>query len=120
MRALSRHSPCEAVAPVDEDRVPNLLRLTLSIRSTLRLVATSTRAVSSGRRSGHSDELQGIFRVSYDLLADAGKEARWKSYDHAEHGFVYVRRGADGVYAPDPVQVEAVWDSIAFFEQYLK
>jgi dienelactone hydrolase len=67
-----------------------------------------------------SDELQGIFRVSYDLLVEAGKLARWKTYDHAEHGFVYVRRNAAGVYAPDPVQIEAVRDSIAFFDQYLK
>lgn len=65
-----------------------------------------------------SDELQGIFRVSYDLLAEAGKDARWKSYDHPEHGFVYVKRNAAGVYDPDPVQVEAVGDSIAYFDEY--
>lgn len=67
-----------------------------------------------------SDELQGIFRVSYDLLVEAGKEACWKSYDHAEHGFVYVQRDASGRYDPDPVQAEAVADSIAFFDAYLK
>lgn len=67
-----------------------------------------------------TDELQGIFRVSYDLLAEAGKDARWKSYDHGEHGFVYVSRNAAGAYEPDPVQVEAVNDSIAFFDDYLK
>jgi dienelactone hydrolase len=64
------------------------------------------------------DELQGIFRVSYDLLAEAGKDARWKSYDHNVHGFVYVARNADGVYDPDAVQKEAVNDSIAFFQEY--
>jgi len=36
------------------------------------------------------------------------------------HGFVYVRRNANGGYDPDPVQVEAVNDSIAFFDKYLK
>jgi dienelactone hydrolase len=64
------------------------------------------------------DELQGIFRVSYDLLKEAGKEARWKSYDHDVHGFVYVAKNAAGAYAPDPVQEEAVRDSIAFFDAY--
>ncbi len=64
------------------------------------------------------DELQGIFRVSYDLLAEAGKEARWKSYDHDVHGFVYVTRNPAGAYAPDAVQQEAVRDSIAFFDAY--
>lgn len=64
------------------------------------------------------DELQGIFRVSYDLLAEAGKEARWKSYDHEVHGFVYVTRNPQGAYAPDAVQKEAVSDSIGFFDKY--
>jgi dienelactone hydrolase len=67
-----------------------------------------------------SDELQGIFRVTYDLLKEAGKDARWQSYDHPEHGFVYVRRNDAGVYAPDAVQVGAVRDSIRFFDQYLQ
>ena len=66
------------------------------------------------------DELQGIFRVSYDLLAEAGKDARWETYDHDEHGFIYVRRNGRGEYRPDPVQIKAVGDSIAFFDRYLK
>ncbi len=67
-----------------------------------------------------SDELQGIFRVCYDLLVELGKDTKWATYDHAEHGFVYVRRNDRGVYAPDPVQIQAVNDSIAFFDKYLK
>jgi dienelactone hydrolase len=66
------------------------------------------------------DELQGIFRVSYDLLKEAGKDARWETYDHDEHGFIYVRRNEQGEYRPDPVQIKAVGDSIAFFDRYLK
>lgn len=66
------------------------------------------------------DELQGIFRVCYDLLVELGKDARWATYDHALHGFVYVRRNAEGVYAPDAVQRQAVADSIAFFDRHLK
>lgn len=67
-----------------------------------------------------SDELQGIFRVCYDLLAELGKDARWATYEHAEHGFVFPRRNQDGVYAPDAVQRQAIKDSIAFFDKYLK
>jgi dienelactone hydrolase len=67
-----------------------------------------------------SDELQGIFRVCYDLLAELGKDAKWASYEHDEHGFVFVRRNQDGVYAPDAVQTQAIKDSIAFFDKYLK
>jgi len=68
----------------------------------------------------NSDELQGIFRVCYDLLAELGKDAKWATYEHDEHGFVFVRRNQDGVYAPDAVQTQAIRDSIAFFDTYLK
>jgi dienelactone hydrolase len=68
----------------------------------------------------NSDELQGIFRVCYDLLAELGKDAKWASYEHNAHGFVFVRRNEDGAYTPDAVQTQAIKDSIGFFDQYLK
>jgi dienelactone hydrolase len=68
----------------------------------------------------NSDELQGIFRVCYDLLIEAGKDAQWATYEHDVHGFVYVERNPGGRYEPDPVQVAAVSDSIAFFDAHLK
>jgi dienelactone hydrolase len=68
----------------------------------------------------NSDELQGIFRVSYDLLVEAGKDAEWKSYEHALHGFVYPERNDAGVYAPDEVQRRAVADTLAFFERHMR
>jgi len=68
----------------------------------------------------NGDELQGIFRVGYDLLQEAGKDAEWKSYEHDVHGFVYVARNAAGVYDPDEVQMQGVNDSIAFFDRYMK
>jgi dipeptidyl aminopeptidase/acylaminoacyl peptidase len=66
------------------------------------------------------DELQGIFRVCYDLLAEMGKDAKWQTYDHDVHGFVYVGRNDKGVYAPDALQVQSIKDSIAWFDKYLK
>lgn len=66
------------------------------------------------------DELQGIFRVSYDILHEMGKEAIWKSYDHALHGFIYPVRESDGTYKPDAVQRQAFADTKAFFDKYLK
>jgi len=67
----------------------------------------------------NSDELQGIFRVCYDLLVELGKEAKWATYEHDMHGFVFVRRNSEGVYAPDAVQTQAIKDSIGFFDSYL-
>jgi dienelactone hydrolase len=68
----------------------------------------------------NADELQGIFRVCYDLLVELGKDAEWATYEHDVHGFVYPRRNAQGAYDPDAVQVQAVKDSIAFFDRYMK
>jgi dienelactone hydrolase len=68
----------------------------------------------------NSDELQGIFRVCYDLLLELGKDAQWATYEHDVHGFVYVRRNDAGIYQPDAVQMQAVDDSIAFFDKHLK
>jgi len=68
----------------------------------------------------NSDELQGIFRVCYDLLVELGKEAKWATYEHPVHGFIYARRNEAGIYAPDAVQIQAVGDSIAYFDCYLK
>ena len=82
-----------------------------------RISTISTPIFVQGR---NTDELQGIFRVGYDLLVEAGKEAEWKTYEHDVHGFVYVGRNDDGVYDPDPVQLEAIADSIAFFDRHMK
>ncbi len=66
------------------------------------------------------DHNQDIFRINYELLEEAGKDVEWKSYDHEVHGFAYVERNADGEYEPDPIQLEVVADSIAFFDRHLK
>lgn len=65
------------------------------------------------------DELQGIFRVCYDLLHEAGKPTRWATYDHDVHGFIYVTRNAEGVYAPDAIQKQIIADCIAFFREQM-
>ena len=70
-----------------------------------------------GRSRDHN---QPVFRVNYELLSEAGKNVEWKSYDHDVHGFVYVRRDSAGNYAPDKVQREAISDSIAFFDRYMR
>ena len=35
------------------------------------------------------DHLQGMFRLSYELLAEAGKEATWVTWDHPLHGYIF-------------------------------
>jgi hypothetical protein len=67
-----------------------------------------------------TDELQGIFRLNYELLAEAGKEVEWVSYDHHLHGYIYPVRGADGEYEVDDVQVQAIAGVIEYLDRHLK
>jgi dienelactone hydrolase len=66
------------------------------------------------------DNLQGIFRVCYDLLIELGKDAEWASYQHDGHGFIYPQRNAAGVYDPDPTQIGAVGDAMTFLNKHVR
>jgi acetyl esterase/lipase len=81
-----------------------------------RINAITTPIFIQGRDRDHH---QDIFRLNYELLREAGKEVQWKSYDHDQHGFIFVRRNAQGVYAPDPIQAQTVKDAIAYFNRYM-
>jgi hypothetical protein len=65
------------------------------------------------------DHLQGIFRLSYDLLASSGKDATWVSWDHPLHGYIFPIAGADGVVEVDDVQERAIDGVIAFLDEHL-
>jgi predicted acyl esterase len=73
--------------------------------ATARIAPIDTPFLVMGRDEDH---LQGIFRTSYDLLAEAGKDVEWVSYDHDFHGYVFPVRGADGEYELNDVQIEAI------------
>lgn len=65
------------------------------------------------------DHLQGIFRVSYDLLEAAGKDAAWVSFDHPLHGYIFPVAGPDGRPEVDDVQERAIDEVIAFLDRHL-
>lgn len=67
-----------------------------------------------------NDNNESVFRLNYELMRDAGKNVKWKTYTHPDHGFIFVRRNRDGVYDPDPVQLRAVEDAIDYMDAYLK
>jgi hypothetical protein len=82
-----------------------------------RINAIQTPIRVQGRDRDHN---QAVFRLNYELLKEAGKEVVWASYDHDQHGFIFVRRNEQGAYAPDPTQAQVVKDSIAYMDGYLK
>jgi dipeptidyl aminopeptidase/acylaminoacyl peptidase len=82
-----------------------------------RISTIDTPILVTGRDEDH---LQGIFRTSYDLLKEAGKDVEWFSVDHDLHGYIYPIRKADGTYDLNDVQVAAIDKTIAYLDRYLK
>ncbi|HUY42515.1 MAG TPA: hypothetical protein VMU98_01990 [Acidimicrobiales bacterium] len=66
------------------------------------------------------DELQGIFRLSYELLKESGKDAMWVSWDHPLHGYIFPVADADGHVEVDEIQNDAIEVVIAFLDQHMK
>jgi hypothetical protein len=64
------------------------------------------------------DELQGIFRLTYELLAEKRGDAEWRSWSHDIHGYIYPETNGDGVPAVDDVQREAIEVIVNFFDRY--
>lgn len=85
-------------------------------RSRARIDAISTPILVMGREDDH---LQGIFRVTCELLEEAGKDVSWVSWDHPVHGYIYPRRGADGQYQVDDIQEAAITGIIEYLDRYL-
>jgi hypothetical protein len=67
-----------------------------------------------------TDELQGIFRLNYELLNEAGKDVEWVSYDHDLHGYLYPMRGPDGEYEVNDVQTDAIEFVIGYLDRHLQ
>ena len=66
------------------------------------------------------DHLQGIFRLSYELLLESGKDATWLSFDHPLHGYVFPETDVNGAVASDEVQERAIAAIINFLDEHLK
>ncbi|GIE97491.1 alpha/beta hydrolase family protein [Paractinoplanes rishiriensis] len=64
------------------------------------------------------DELQGVFRLTYDLLAEKRADAEWRSWSHDIHGYIYPETDAGGVLHIDEVQREALAVIVDFFNRH--
>ena len=82
-----------------------------------RISGITTPILVMGRETDH---LQGIFRTTYELLEEAGKDVEWVSFDHPLHGYIYPLRGEDGSYDVDDVQREAIDTVVSYLDRYLK
>lgn len=83
-------------------------------KATDRIAPIDTPILVMGRDDDH---LQGVFRTSYELLAEQGKTVEWVSWDHDLHGYVFPLRGSDGVYEVNDVQIAAIAGVLDFLDQ---
>jgi dipeptidyl aminopeptidase/acylaminoacyl peptidase len=82
-----------------------------------RISSIDTPILVMGREDDH---LQGIFRTTYDLLLEEGKDVEWVSWDHPVHGYIYPERGPDGDYVVDDVQRAAIAGIIEYLDRHLE
>ena len=98
----------------DADRVRTLVNVPLALE---RISSIDVPIFVMGR---DGDELQGIFRLSYELLEESGKDATWATWDHPLHGYIFPVADGDGHVELDEVQIEAIGRVIAFLDQHVK
>ena len=97
-------------------------------RSRVRAAADKAKAMARIRRidtpilhiGRDRDHLQGIFELAHEWMLEAGKDSRWLSLDHPDHGYPYLYRRDDGSFAPDAVQRQAFDAFMAYFDERLK
>ena len=103
----------EEMQMAEVDKVRRRIDLNVAMR---RIENINTPILVMGRDEDH---LQGIFRTSYDLLVESGKNVDWVSYDHDYHGYIFPIRGKDGKYILNEVQEEAIAFVIAWLKEKL-
>lgn len=81
-----------------------------------RIASIATPLLVMGRDEDH---LQGIFRTTYELLEEAGKDVDWVSYDHDFHGYVFPVRGLDGNYELNDIQISAIDHAVGWLKSRL-
>jgi dienelactone hydrolase len=67
-----------------------------------------------------NDHQNGVFKLTYEWIKEAGKNVTWEEFDHPVHGYVFIYPQKDGSYKPDEIQHKA-WDIfMGYFDQHLK
>ncbi len=107
----------ENTAEMQADAVTDLRQRVHTALAMYRVGQVTTPIFVVGRDRDHN---QSTFRLSYEFLSEAGKDAEWKSYDHDYHGFAFIQRDESGDYVADPIQEQFMIDAIDYFERKLK
>jgi hypothetical protein len=85
--------------------------------SLFRICRINTPILIFGRETDHQ---RGIFKLTYEWLMEAGKDAQRQSFDHSTHGYVFIYNRSDGSFKPDETQAKAFETAIDYFDKHLK
>jgi dienelactone hydrolase len=66
------------------------------------------------------DHLQGIFKLTYEWMKEAGRDVTWENFDHPEHGYVYIFNRPEGSYEPDGIQQKTFNIVMDYFDKHLR
>ncbi len=67
-----------------------------------------------------TDHQQGIFKLTYEWMKEAGKDVQWASFDHPVHGYVFILNQPNGSYKPDEIQQKTFQIFMDYFDKHLK
>jgi dienelactone hydrolase len=82
-----------------------------------RIARVNTPMLIFGRDTDHQ---QGIFKLTFEWMKEAGKDVEWASFDHPVHGYVFIMNRADGSYKPDEIQRKTFDIFMAYLDKHLK
>jgi dienelactone hydrolase len=82
-----------------------------------RIQRINTPILIFGRETDHQ---QGIFKLTYKWMKEAGKDVEWASFDHPVHGYVFIKNQPDGSYKPDETQAKTFEMFMTYFDKHLK
>jgi dienelactone hydrolase len=67
-----------------------------------------------------TDHQQGIFKLTYEWMREAGKDVQFISFNHPTHGYVFINNQPDGSYKPDGIQSKTFDLFMDYFDKHLK
>jgi dienelactone hydrolase len=67
-----------------------------------------------------TDHQQGIFKLTYEWMKEAGKDVQWASFNHPVHGYVFIFNQPDSSYQPDEIQQKTFGIFMDYFDKHLK
>ena len=112
-------NPQTKLRNIEEMKMHDTQRVRSRVNVPLALERMSTIDIPILVMGREEDDLQGIFRLSYELLTECGKNATWVSWSHPLHGYIFPVTDDDGRVAVDSVQISAIEQIIEFLDENL-